>query len=704
MSQEVAIMKPKSCRCAAAAAPLRSAPGTASPASAGARSSGDGSPGALSLRLRLAAAAAGLVLLVASGQPAACAARVEVKMSAAVELVSVVQLLGSETYAYPGFFRRALPSVDESAERFKGYGDHPVVRLTADLDAGGFDFVTRDQFLMNLSDPPELRPRLPLSRRGIKNPGDAEKLEGWLDGLRDFSSRSGFPAHFAAQEQTLAPYLAKLQEAFGRVAPVEKLERYTGLDFRGTYALVVSPYAGPGGPANDIVELDDGSYAIHTLFGPHDVVKGRPVFDIASIQSTMWHELSHGVLDTMALIYREDIERSKPLFKRLVFPCYGDWNQCVKEHMVRAVETRLLAQEFGEEAARINVEQEEKEGFRYLRAFVDSLAEYESDRRRYPTMVDFYPRWIDLLGRILEKEVPDPRDRAVPPPPRASATWIGHVAGDFQGEGRRLRTLRYLDLLLARDPAPRLLRMRALLRHLSGGHAQALADATAALARSPEDVEALLLKGISLEELEDEAGALAVFMKTAELCQKSPPETRSQACVDPHLVFNKQSAAPAAGERRTLAEAADARERIERLTLRISSQPDAAAFRERGILRYLVGEPGAALADFDRALELSPGDPSCLLSRGVALQSLSKREDALASYDRAMDSLKDADPMIAGELLANVLSSRASLLDEGGDPARAREDLARALKVAPDDWPRRLETLQLLRKLKAKVQ
>lgn len=629
-----------------------------------------------------------------------CAGRIEAVMNPAVELASVVQLLGSDSYRYPGFVRSGLPSVREAQTRFQPFRDHPAVGLTALLDAGGLDYVTRHQFLMQLTDSPDLRPRRPASHWVLGRAGGPERLDAWLAALRDFSQRSDFMTHFAAQSAALEEPLTTLQEAVVRADTLGKLETYTGLQYVGTYSLVVSPYAGPGGSGNSIVELEDGSYVIQTLFGPGDAATGKPVLWSENLEGAMWHELSHGVLDTLALIYQEEIERTRPLFKRLPFPCYGDWNQCVKEHVVRAVQIRLMTRKLGAKGADRWLKEPLEEGFLYLRDFVDRLAEYESDRGRYPSLADFYPRWIRVLDERIDKDIPDPKDRLNAEQPPADARWIDHATRAFKEDGERRRALRTLDLLIARDAQPRLLKLRALLLYASGELGRALEAAEGLRVRAPEDVEALLLRGLALEGLGRKSEAEEEYREGARLCAARAQGERSQACADAHLFIEGSPASPNSGEWRTQEKA---RRGIERLTARLEAGPDPAAYAERGVLSFLTGDPARALKDFDRALALKPDQLEWQLSRGVALQALGRREEAMGSYEIALTGLKDTDPLAAGELLANILSSRASLFKELENPIRAREDLERALRVAPPDWPRVNETRETLRGLARKA-
>jgi Flp pilus assembly protein TadD len=54
---------------------------------------------------------------------------------------------------------------------------------------------------------------------------------------------------------------------------------------------------------------------------------------------------------------------------------------------------------------------------------------------------------------------------------------------------------------------------------------------------------------------------------------------------------------------------------------------------------YLLGgRPNEALAEFGRALALSPADAKAMNNRGVALEALGQREAARADFERAVRS------------------------------------------------------------------
>src|ERR1700722_9298293 len=78
--------------------------------------------------------------------------------------------------------------------------------------------------------------------------------------------------------------------------------------------------------------------------------------------------------------------------------------------------------------------------------------------------------------------------------------------------------------------------------------------------------------------------------------------------------------------------AADAR----RLLGELQAAEPAIAHIERGNALLALGRPGDALAAYDQALALGPGNAIAHMDRGTALEALGRREDALAAYDQAL--------------------------------------------------------------------
>ena len=125
----------------------------------------------------------------------------------------------------------------------------------------------------------------------------------------------------------------------------------------------------------------------------------------------------------------------------------------------------------------------------------------------------------------------------------------------------------------------------------------------------------------------------------------------------------------------------------------LDAQAQSKRLIDEGIRRFSEGSRGQAAGLFDEALLRNPLDANALVNRAVASSAAGEDGRALALYGRA---LATAAARSSTAVEAEMLSGRAAVLRRLGRQAQAREDLRRALRIAPQDWPRRPELLRAL--------
>lgn len=113
----------------------------------------------------------------------------------------------------------------------------------------------------------------------------------------------------------------------------------------------------------------------------------------------------------------------------------------------------------------------------------------------------------------------------------------------------------------------------------------------------------------------------------------------------------------------------------ERAVLRTEVPRDAAEFVDRGYRLMNDGKNKAALADFDKAIELSPAYGRAHADRGVALVHLKRLDEAEKALGRARELADDDFVVHQGLGLLHMARDR---------PAEAVEALTRSIRLAPD--------------------
>ncbi len=101
-----------------------------------------------------------------------------------------------------------------------------------------------------------------------------------------------------------------------------------------------------------------------------------------------------------------------------------------------------------------------------------------------------------------------------------------------------------------------------------------------------------------------------------------------------------------------------------------------ATYVNRGILKLRSGRTAEAIADFDRAMEMNPGQPEAYLNKGAALIRLNNPRDALPLFTVALERNTNRPAMAHfGRAIANE--------DLGNIPA-AYSDYRRAAELEPE--------------------
>lgn len=576
--------------------------------------------------------------------------KLEFSLDPRLELDGVMELLAFDLKV-PGKKRHAtdfmhpdLEYVRAARKYFAPYKNHPAIKYRAEAKVRAFDLGQRGQGLMRLSPLPDLKPHSQISISFLAGYlGGPEELERWLQSLRDFAVDSKFMAFYDKYSPLLEPELAQLRKEIEKADYIGKIEAYTGLPFEGRYLFVLSPFIQSDTGANIVQRGEDGLADIISVVGPiEDTGPDNLRCTYQRLHARIWHEAAHGVLDNVTELYGEDIAKKQPPQQKATRE-YQNWMHHVREHMVRSVMLRLVSREISEALSDEELQHEEDCGLPYLKIFKKRIvAEYEKDRKKYPTFADFYPRLLDLLPAPPKGKPTRPLDREGDP----YRDWITENAMPFYTERQRVRALWYLDLMLSGAKNPGLLLKRASIHYLLGRPAEARKDAEAVLAARPGD----------------EGAALIVKMASAGGAPTKPAPAASAGAVEK---------APPGRE--------DPVERPRAL----------AKLNEDGVKAYLKGDHKAALKKFEAALASAPSDVETMVNIAVVYGDTGQEAKAMSLFEKTIELCLAVPSPQSRTTAAAALSSRATLHERAKRPKEAGADLTRALQLAPNEWDKR---------------
>lgn len=229
----------------------------------------------------------------------------------------------------------------------------------------------------------------------------SECLDEGLSVRADEACRRSAPAAAAADfaRACYAPVRSKAESALGperkalaawRLADPVPAARKAFAEYVGSAAgptrAAASPLLAPGRAWNGLRRHEE-AFSVLLVRGP----RTDGGFETEGLAAEVWHENAHGVLDPLL---SPELAAGTPPKDIDLRACYGSWAQCVREHMAQGLALRLSRRAGGP----AEPPEEKRRRLPRLKAAADALERYEKDRARWPTLAQFYPEWVKVLG------------------------------------------------------------------------------------------------------------------------------------------------------------------------------------------------------------------------------------------------------------------------------------------------------------------
>jgi len=332
--------------------------------------------------------------------------RLNVAVDARLELLAVVQLLSGYGERFGLITQFDFPYKRYVSEYFSPYKNHRAVQLFAKMSKVNFNCDAPPAAMLYLSDPPNLNIQLPFTDDLNRRAGGQKQLNEFVNSLREFASRTQFVAFYKAHQETYQQIVADVRMKMGSIDYIGTLENYYGMKHHSYNIILVPLFVGGYGHR---LERTDGTCDIFNICGPISVENNLPVF--GTVGELAWHEFGHSfVVPTMNKLHSDIAKYSSlfvPIADRMKEQNYTEWDTCVNEHLVRAVEIRLAYQHIGKEASEQALRYNKTKGFFYVEALCNRLEQYENQRDKYKTFTDFSPELLNVFKELSEKKLGD---------------------------------------------------------------------------------------------------------------------------------------------------------------------------------------------------------------------------------------------------------------------------------------------------------
>ena len=336
----------------------------------------------------------------------AAAKTVPISVDPAVELVCVIYRLAE----MPQYDVNALPRyIRKIEEHFGPHRDHPAVALAREF---------RQSYRINgsapmalavyLTAPPELNGRVPLSPRpeDLDPRWTEEAIARFREAARAFSRDTRFQEFWDGHEELYARSEKALKESLEGHEITPWLQDFFDVK-ADAYTVIVGMQIGRGNYGMRRTR-EDGSAEFLSIIGASSPSRwsGVPRFDESWLIRTVVHEFAHPFVNPIVhgneeLLKEVGEKLHAHLKDHMMRQGYSTWQHLWHEYLVRAVVLRHLHHSGGEAGIPKLIEKDELQGFPKTELLAAALAEYEADRKNYPTLDHFLPRAVDCLEEIL---------------------------------------------------------------------------------------------------------------------------------------------------------------------------------------------------------------------------------------------------------------------------------------------------------------
>lgn len=288
-------------------------------------------------------------------------------------------------------------------EYFHPYRESEIYCLIEKMTLNGFFLGRPIELMCSIGKPPLLKRKYEISQLCRQLCGGEENINILLNLLREFSQKINYMNFFDIVKSYYRDLIVSVEEHINKYPFVSIMEEFYGKKQNSYHYIITNLSHGSFGTSfQNNSKLD--MFNVMTLPRVSDSEEENELWRGALSTNVTIHEFAHPLINPLTEKFNELVKKNSQAYEWLkqykqpdFQSGYGDWDECVNEHIVRAIAI-YLAKRFGEkEYATKHLEHDMRLGYRYLPALLDKFQYYEKHRDIYKTIDDFYPELVEVF-------------------------------------------------------------------------------------------------------------------------------------------------------------------------------------------------------------------------------------------------------------------------------------------------------------------
>lgn len=301
------------------------------------------------------------------------------------------------------------PYTDAIKDFFAEYLSSPIYSTIEKMMPNGFTFSRPVELMLSLGNSKDFIIQYSLSELCLQYCGGMENILFLLEQLHRFSKEINYFDFLETVKSYYDAYLPKIETHVNAYPYISLLENIYGKE-QGSYNYVVSNLMVGNFGINFINNQNDKS-DLFSVFNLRDMVDTPETneFNSGALSvNILFHEFSHPFINPLTDKYfsiAEEYSSAYEWLKKYKLPDfksgYGDWNECINEHFVRAMAIHLMLKCDLKEWAERRLTNHLNEGYKYIPAILELYNYYEDNRTKYKTFDEFYPTLLKVFKEAV---------------------------------------------------------------------------------------------------------------------------------------------------------------------------------------------------------------------------------------------------------------------------------------------------------------
>lgn len=281
---------------------------------------------------------------------------------------------------------------------FRPYKDHPIYSYVEEMIPSGFTFSRPVELALSLGESKEFVRHWMPNELCVNYCGGFERMEELIRRMREMEEEIHYFDFFKEVKGYYDPYIKQAREVVQAYPYITLLEEEYGKE-QSSYHYVLQA-------------LMRGNYGIcftDPTTGKVDMFSVFATDDYCISSAILFHEYSHPFINPLTERYMElanQYEYAYELLKPYKLPAfqsgYGDWQECINEHLVRAMVIHLLRKCKLYSMADDFLNRDLYRGYKYIPNILKKYEYYDAHRETYANFEQFYPELLKVFATKFE--------------------------------------------------------------------------------------------------------------------------------------------------------------------------------------------------------------------------------------------------------------------------------------------------------------